>query len=117
VPEEIKRKRNNELLDAQQEVSAAENRKMVGKTVQVMVEGQSKLVSRPQLKQGGNAIVELGWKKQSAPAVVEAEEVQLVGRTRGDQVVVFEGPGSLKGELLDVEIIDSRSLTLFGRRV
>jgi hypothetical protein len=43
--------------------------------------------------------------------------VQLTGRTRGDQVVVFDGDRSLKGKLLDVEILDAKSLTLFGRRV
>ena len=42
---------------------------------------------------------------------------QLVGRTRGDQVVVFDGEPGLKGQLLDVEITRSQSLTLFGRLV
>jgi tRNA A37 methylthiotransferase MiaB len=42
---------------------------------------------------------------------------QLTGRTRGDQVVVFDGERSLKGRLLDVEIVGAQSLTLFGRRV
>jgi len=38
--------------------------------------------------------------------------MQMVGRTRGDQVVVFDADSSLKGQLLDVEIISSQSLTL-----
>src|SRR5205823_8224202 len=46
VPEDVKRRRNNELLAVQQEVSAANNREMVGKTVEVLVEGESKLVSK-----------------------------------------------------------------------
>jgi tRNA-2-methylthio-N6-dimethylallyladenosine synthase len=108
VPEAAKRRRNNELLAVQQDVSAAENRKMIGRRVEVLVEGRSKLVSR---RSNGN--VELGWEKPST----EAADGQLVGRTRGDQVVVFDGPVSLKGRILDVEITDARSLTLIGRRL
>src|SRR4051794_36202416 len=46
VPEDVKRRRNNELLAVQQQVTLEENRKLVGKTLEVMVEGESKLVSR-----------------------------------------------------------------------
>jgi tRNA-2-methylthio-N6-dimethylallyladenosine synthase len=103
VPEDVKRRRNNALLAVQQEISAAENQRMVGRTVEVIVEGQSKLVSRRQ--------VELGWENQDSGAS------QLVGRTRGDQVVVFDGPLSLKGELLEVQIVDAKNLTLFAKTV
>jgi tRNA-2-methylthio-N6-dimethylallyladenosine synthase len=41
VPDEVKRKRNNELLALQNEISAAEGRGYVGRTVEVMVEGLS----------------------------------------------------------------------------
>lgn len=41
--------------------------------------------------------------------------VQLIGRTRGDQVVAFDGEANLAGQLLEIEIITARSLTLFGR--
>ena len=44
-----------------------------------------------------------------------ARSSQLVGRTRGDQVVCFSGETSLKGEILDVEITDAQNLTLFGK--
>ncbi|MGA2232091.1 MAG: tRNA (N6-isopentenyl adenosine(37)-C2)-methylthiotransferase MiaB [Tepidisphaeraceae bacterium] len=115
VPDEVKRQRNNDLLAVQQEISAEENRKMVGKTVQVIVEGESKLISR---KPAG-ATVELGWENQggraSATTAAVVAEMQLVGRTRGDQVVVFDAPVSLKGQLIDIKIVDARSLTLFGR--
>ena len=47
VPEDVKRRRNNELLAVQQEVCADNNREMIGKTVEVLVEGESKLVSKP----------------------------------------------------------------------
>jgi tRNA-2-methylthio-N6-dimethylallyladenosine synthase len=107
VPDPVKRRRNNDLLAVQQDVSAEENRRMIGRRVEVLVEGQSKLVSR---RANGN--VELGWEKAGTAVAVAS---QLVGRTRGDQVVVFDGPASLKGRILDVEITDARSLTLFGR--
>jgi tRNA-2-methylthio-N6-dimethylallyladenosine synthase len=118
VSEEEKRRRNNALLAVQQEVSAANSRAMIGKIVEVMVEGQSKLVSRRQAVIGK---VELAWERRRAAAAVavamadEPARTQMVGRTRGDQVVVFDGHHSQKGEILDVEIVDAQSLTLFGR--
>src|SRR5687767_12511509 len=118
VPEDVKRRRNNELLAVQQQVSAQNNREMVGKTVEVMVEGESKLVSR----QASTSKVELGWEKRrdlvaATPASRFRAETQLVGRTRGDQVVCFDGDLSLKGQLLDVEITDARGMTLFARQL
>jgi tRNA-2-methylthio-N6-dimethylallyladenosine synthase len=140
VPEPVKKRRNNELLAVQAEVSAENNRQMIGRTVQVLVEGESKLVSKqaatakpaaayPKAPVGG---IELGWEtrraSQSAAAVAEppravaspaggwsARRTQLVGRTGGDQVVVFDGDLSLKGKLIDVEIINAKQMTLFAR--
>ena len=112
VPEDVKRRRNNELLAVQQEVCAQNNREMIGRTVQVLVEGQSKLVNKPAYPRAGG--VELGWERRTILAEA-ANRTQLTGRTRGDQVVAFEGDPSLKGQLLDVEIVDARNLTLFGR--
>jgi tRNA-2-methylthio-N6-dimethylallyladenosine synthase len=109
VPEDVKRKRNNELLAVQQEVSAANNRTMIGKTVQVLVEGESKLTAAPAYPSNG---VELGWERRSATAT--AIMPQLIGRTRGDQIVAFPGDASLCGELIDVKITAARNLTLFG---
>jgi tRNA-2-methylthio-N6-dimethylallyladenosine synthase len=109
VPEDVKRRRNNELLAVQQEVSAANNREMVGKTVEVLVEGESKLVSRREPVGGGS--VELRWEKRRQSAA----RTQMVGRTRGDQVVVFDCDASLRGQILDIDVVGSQSLTLFGR--
>ena len=39
----------------------------------------------------------------------------MVGRTHGDQIVVFDGEASMKGRIVDLDIIDARSLTLFGK--
>ncbi|CAN5384913.1 tRNA (N6-isopentenyl adenosine(37)-C2)-methylthiotransferase MiaB [soil metagenome] len=119
VPEAIKKRRNNELLAIQSECSAQINRELIGQTLEVMVEGESKLVTKAKAYPSSN--VELGWNKRTQSAVneVNAQNVvtrtQLVGRTRGDQIVVFEGDSSLKGKLIEVEISDSKNLTLFAK--
>src|SRR4051794_1085974 len=119
VPEDVKRRRNNELLAVQGEISAENNRAMVGRTVQVLVEGESKLTAR-QAYPATPGGVELGWEKRRRERQAEAERArphrtQLVGRTGGDQVVVFDGELGLKGELVDIEIVDARQMTLFAR--
>jgi tRNA-2-methylthio-N6-dimethylallyladenosine synthase len=119
VPEEIKRRRNNELLAVQTRVSAENNREMIGKIVEVIVEGESKLVSRQLRSTSGK--VELGWERpghfsdQGAEQGAERTTIQLVGRTQGDQVVCFDGSRALKGQILHVEITDAQNLTLFAK--
>ena len=116
MPEEAKRRRNGELLAVQQEATAAANREFVGQTVSVLVEGESKLVSRQAPAAPSPGGVELGWERRPESAGARnAYRTQLVGRTRGDQVVCFDGDLSLKGEILDVQITDSRGMTLFAR--
>jgi tRNA-2-methylthio-N6-dimethylallyladenosine synthase len=115
VPEDVKRRRNNELLAVQGEICAANNREMIGRMVEVMVEGESKLASKQAAYPTAPAgTIELKWerKRTASPAVA----TQLIGRTRGDQVVAFEGETGLKGRLVNVEIVDARNLTLFGRQ-
>jgi len=85
VPEKTKKKRNQILLDLQSEISAELNKEMIGKSVEVLVEGTSK-----------------------------TDESRLTGRTRQNQIVVFSGPSSLLGKLTNVDIVDSTDLTLFG---
>ena len=119
IPEDVKRSRNNALLAVQGEVSAANNREMVGKVVELMVEGVSKLVSRRVVPTHGNVELGRGFadvsRRHATERPASSETVQLVGRTRGDQVVVFDGPPTLTGKLLDVEIVDAKQMTLFGR--
>src|SRR5712691_11383776 len=43
VPEEVKKRRNNDLLAIQNAVSLADHRRRVGTTVEVLVEGPSKI--------------------------------------------------------------------------
>jgi tRNA-2-methylthio-N6-dimethylallyladenosine synthase len=119
VPEEVKRRRNNELLAVQQQVCGENNRAMVGKTVRVIVQGESKLVSRQAYPAAPTAPggVELGWENRAARAGAPGpRRTQLVARTPGDQIIVFDGDPSLKGQLLDVRIVRATHMTLFAER-
>ena len=106
VPEDVKRRRNNELLAIQTEICGQNNAEMVGRTVEVYVEGESKLVSRRAYPASN---VEVGSRLSARAATT-----QLVGRTRGDQVVCFDGDKALIGRILEVTVVDSRNLTLFA---
>jgi len=99
VPYPVKQRRNNELLAVQDEVSLASNQSFVGKRVAVLVTGPSKIASR-----------NIGDGEY-------AETIQLTGRTSCDRIVVFDGPLSWTGQIIDVEIDKASTLTLFGRRV
>ena len=95
VPDEVKRRRNNELLAIQNAISQEENRPLLGRTVEILVEGPSK-TSRKQAEEG--------------------PVVQLTGRTVCDRIVVFEGHRRLIGRLVPVEISQTSAFTLFGRQ-
>jgi tRNA-2-methylthio-N6-dimethylallyladenosine synthase len=95
VPDEVKRRRNNELLAVQEQVGLAHHRSYVGTTAEVLVEGQSVRAG----KQGFEP---------------SAERTQLVGRTMGDHIVHFLGPRSLTGQYVRVRIAEATSLALRG---
>ena len=95
VPESVKRRRNNELLAVQNAICLEDNQPYLGRTVEILVEGPSK-VSR----------------RKSA----DGRTVQLVGRTVCDRIVVFDGPPELAGRILPVVIEKVDAFTLFGRR-
>ena len=124
-----KKRRNNELLAIQNEVSQAINDSYVGKTVSVFVESISsaerKSRDRATVSAGAGGGVELGWETRAqAAALVEPDAppaasaaAQLTGRTGTDLIVCFDGDESLVGEIIDVKITRAMSLTLFGQRV
>lgn len=95
VPMDVKRRRNNELLDVQAEVGLAHHRAYIGRTVEVLVEGPSPRAA-----------------KQPTPA--PAGQTQMLGRTRGDHIVVFDGEPGLAGQYATVRIVDASALTLMG---
>ena len=94
VPAEVKQKRNTELLAVQERISDELSRDFVGKEVKVLVEGLSK--------------------KSHLNLDQSSSERQLVGRTAGDWIVVFNGPISLAGQFVKVKITKTSPLTLFG---
>jgi tRNA-2-methylthio-N6-dimethylallyladenosine synthase len=85
VPEEVKLQRLNELIALQNEISAQNNARQVGKVVEVLVEGTSK-----------------------------RSRDQLFGRTEQNRVVVFDRGNHHIGERVMVKITSSSSATLKG---
>ncbi|MCL1942633.1 MAG: tRNA (N6-isopentenyl adenosine(37)-C2)-methylthiotransferase MiaB [Candidatus Azobacteroides sp.] len=88
VPEEVKTKRLQEIIDLQNRLSAESNRRDVGKTFEVLVEGYSK-----------------------------RSKDRMFGRTSQNKVVVFDKSDSKIGEYVQVKVISSSSATLIGERV
>jgi tRNA-2-methylthio-N6-dimethylallyladenosine synthase len=84
VPLEKKKERNQILLQLQQEISLKKNRALIGRHVEVLVEGPSK--RNPQ---------------------------KMMGRTRGNRIAVFDGRCHLAGTLLKLTVTDATALTLF----
>ncbi len=98
VPEEVKKRRNNDLLAIQNGVSLADHRRRVGETVGVLVEGPSKTA----LKASGG---------RQPP---DSGPIQLTGRAMTDHIVVFEGNERLIGRTISVQIEEATAFTLFG---
>jgi tRNA-2-methylthio-N6-dimethylallyladenosine synthase len=92
VPEEVKKRRNNDLLAVQSANSLEDHRSRTGRTVKVLVEGPSKL-----------------GEKQPAGGVR-----QLTGRTMTDHIVVFDGHDRLTGRTLAVHVREASAFTLYG---
>lgn len=98
VPEDVKRRRNNDLLLLQNAASLADHRARSGETLAVLVEGPSK--SAFKASGGSNA-------PGSGP-------LQLTGRSMTDHIVVFDGNPRLTGQIVPVHIEDASSFTLYG---
>lgn len=93
IPDEVKRQRNNDLLAVQNEISEEDNARLIGREVEILVEGPSKKDQRS---------------GQDGP------QLQLTGRTHCDRIVVFEGNRRQIGQLLHTTIYDATAFTLFG---
>lgn len=94
IPEEVKQRRNVELLAVQEQISEELSREFLGCDVTVLVEGLSK--------------------KARVNPTEGPDRFQLVGRTQTDHIVVFNGPPSLAGHFAQVRITRTSPLTLFG---
>ncbi|MCI2061616.1 MAG: tRNA (N6-isopentenyl adenosine(37)-C2)-methylthiotransferase MiaB [Eubacteriaceae bacterium] len=88
VPEEVKHRRFNRLVDAVNTHSAEKNAAMAGRTERILVEGPSR-----------------------------HNKKTMTGRTDGFKVVDFEGDSSLAGTFCNVEITQGKTFSLVGRLV
>ena len=94
VPHDVKRRRNNELLAIQDAISEEDNQRLLGETVDVLVEGPS---------------------KRAIDNGLDRDDVtQLIGRTHCDRIVVFEGNQRQIGQILPIAIYDASIHTLMG---
>ncbi|RPI89819.1 MAG: tRNA (N6-isopentenyl adenosine(37)-C2)-methylthiotransferase MiaB [Planctomycetaceae bacterium] len=108
VPEDVKRRRNNELLALQNAISEEDNAALIGRDFEILVEGLSKASLKEQ------ADVPLVPRSVASSCDPADEHPQLVGRTRCDRIVVFDGNPRLVGGLVDVHVYDSSTTTLLG---
>jgi len=88
IAEEVKIRRLNEIIALQNELSTESNRRCIGNTYEVLVEGYSK-----------------------------RSREQMCGRTEQNKTVVFDKRDCRIGDFVRVEIIGSSSATLMGRLV
>src|SRR5262245_22091848 len=91
VPEAVKKRRNNDLLAIQTENSRGDHRSQIGKVVEVLVEGPSRIGER-----------------------TDSPIKQLTGRSMTDHIVVFDGTDRLVGQTVRVAIRDASPFTLYG---
>lgn len=85
VPEDVKIKRLQQIIDLQNECSQKSNEQDIGKEFEVLIEGYSK-----------------------------RSREQLFGRTSQNKVVIFDKGAHRIGEFVKVKITGSTSATLFG---
>jgi tRNA-2-methylthio-N6-dimethylallyladenosine synthase len=106
VPDEVKRRRNNELLALQNQISEEDNQSFLGQQVTVLVEGPSKAAEKHSANNGDSP-------QPPAPS----PQLQLTGRTHCDRIVVFPGTRRQIGHFLPITIYDANAHTLFGEVV
>jgi len=141
VPPHVKRRRNMELLAIQSEIALSHNRSLIGQCVEVLVEGPSKAATKARRttettpakrawfengdrhlagtrflgRSRGLARSQSPFSNHAAKRPTYPSPTQMTGRTRGDQIVVFEGGPDLVGNLIRVRITSATDLTLHGQ--
>ena len=88
IDEGVKEQRNQDLLRIVNDSTRRAGERLVGSNVEILCEGPSK----------------------TNPA-------RLMGRTRTNKIVVFEGDEELSGELVDVRVQRANGFSLYGTRV
>jgi tRNA-2-methylthio-N6-dimethylallyladenosine synthase len=130
VPDEVKRRRNNQLLSIQSGISDALGREQVGRVMDVFVEGVSRKAERKRASRSGtipltvNGALDHGGSAcaidmERVEAGADDGAVQLSGRTDGDLIVFFEDPvpERLIGRIVRVRIDRADRLSLHGALV
>jgi tRNA-2-methylthio-N6-dimethylallyladenosine synthase len=103
IPEDVKRLRNNEMLDLQNQISEEDNAEFIGSAVRVLVEGPSKAAAK--LRDKGD------------DSTSNSLASQLMGRSECDRIVVFDGNPRLVGTTVEVTVHDCTCTTLMGKIV
>ncbi len=123
VPEETKRRRVNELLAVQREVSRTVGEELIGREVEVFVQGVSVREEKKQRRENGTVgLTVQGRESVSGSPMLDpapSTPVQMTSRTEGDLIVVFDcpsgtNPSSLVGRIARVKVAVSSHLTLSG---
>tara|TARA_R110002096_G_scaffold435816_6_gene663394 strand:+ start:16922 stop:18538 length:1617 start_codon:yes stop_codon:yes gene_type:complete len=133
IPDPIKRRRNNELLDLQTEISDSIAKEQIGGEFDIFVEGLSRHEQRKrgtEVKPGSGMVgITIGGSSpQSDTAVldpaIQGPTVQLSGRTDGDLIVFFDVPtdavklpSEYIGQIVRARITAADKLTLAGELV
>ena len=86
VPEDVKLRRLNEIIELQNKHSYQSNKRDKGKTFKVLAEKTSR-----------------------------RSEKQILGRNSQGKVIIFEGDKNLIGKYVDIEVYDFTQATLLGR--
>ena len=85
LPQEVKEDRNARLLNLINEIAARMYLRYVGERVQILVEGPSR-----------------------------KNPLRMMGRTRTNKIVVFDGSERHRGQLMDLQITRAGAFTLYG---
>ena len=93
IPYKVKQQRNNEMLALQNSISEQLNEAFIGRTVDVLIEGPSKIA-----------------RKSDDDSPIS----QMTGRTMCDRIVVYEGNRRQAGQILPITIYDCTPHTLIG---
>jgi tRNA-2-methylthio-N6-dimethylallyladenosine synthase len=121
IAEETKKRRNNDLLAIQNQVSLQDHLDRIGNVVEVLVEGPSKTHRKAIKSEIRNSNFENENLTNNAnpdfefrPLDFQKDLPQLTGRTTTDHIVVFEGNERLIGQSVQIKIKEATAFTLFG---
>ncbi|VTS07468.1 tRNA (N6-isopentenyl adenosine(37)-C2)-methylthiotransferase MiaB [Tuwongella immobilis] len=129
ISEEVKRRRNQELLAIQNVNCLADHRSRIGAIETVLVEGPSKAAQRQRPEhahapEGGEHAPNPGHDHRHSHdsdgepmSVVHGAAtgpIQLTGRTNTDHIVVFQGNPRLIGRMVQIAVHEASPFTLYG---